>query len=147
VSRPATGGPPRAAELMTEPVLAVAPSMDVRSGLRIMHHYRTRHLPVVEGRHCVGLVGEADLLAALLGEQTDLLLTVGMVGRRPPPSVPGSVDRAEIAATMLAEGTDALVVLDGTEVIGLVTAFDLVRSLAREAAGQPVPGQREGGAR
>jgi acetoin utilization protein AcuB len=145
VKRPTGRGRPSAAELLTEPVLAVPPGMDVRSGLRIMHRHHTRHLPVVEGRHCVALVDEADLLTALLGEQVDLLLAVGMVGRRPAPSVHRSADRAEIAATMLAEDTDALIVLDGTEVVGLVTAFDLVRSLAVEAGARRVPGQRGGG--
>jgi CBS domain-containing protein len=143
VTAPPTG-PLSARDLMTRPVLAVPMTIDVRSGLRVMHRYRMRHLPVVAGRHCVGLAREADLLAAMLGERTDLLLAVGEVCRRPAPTVRSSAGRDEVAATMLAEDTDALVVLDGTEVVGLVTAFDLVRSLAAEPAPASVPGQRRG---
>ena len=49
-------------EVMTTPAITVAPDESVLSALALMTRRRIRHLPVVEGGRCIGLVSIGDLV-------------------------------------------------------------------------------------
>lgn len=51
-----------AADVMTTPVHTVPPNMSIIAGLAEMTDRRFRHLPVVEGGRCLGLVSIGDLV-------------------------------------------------------------------------------------
>jgi CBS domain-containing protein len=116
------------ARVLMNPVPSVDPAMDVASALRLMVAHRVHHLPVVEQRHCVGLLSETDFAKA-----TGPFDLVGLVCRRPVPTVEPGADRGRILSEMHRHGADALGVLDGMHLMGLVTATDLVRSEGRES--------------
>jgi CBS domain-containing protein len=128
-----TGAPRRAevtvGELMSSPVTAVVPQIDVLTALRLMRRMSVHHLPVVADSECGGLVTATDLLLALATPPHGALATVGGVCRRPAPRVECTATRSTAARLMVREETDALVVVLGTEVVGMLTAVDLVRSL------------------
>jgi acetoin utilization protein AcuB len=54
------------AEIMSAPVVAVAPSDDLETAARLMVEERVGSLPVVEGGRVVGIVTETDLLRRIV---------------------------------------------------------------------------------
>jgi CBS domain-containing protein len=59
----------RVDEIMTTKVVCVHAGMDVEECMQIMTERRTRHLPVVSGRHLIGIVSIGDLVKSLMQEQ------------------------------------------------------------------------------
>lgn len=49
-------------DVMTAPAITVTPGESVLAALALMTQRRIRHLPVVEGGHCIGLVSIGDLV-------------------------------------------------------------------------------------
>jgi CBS domain-containing protein len=96
------------------PVPAVGPQTDVATAIRLMRRLGVRHLPVVEQRQCVGLVGEEELAGATGPD--DL---VGLLCRRPAPCVSTDADRRRIDEQLRHDHTDALGVVDGVHLVGL----------------------------
>jgi CBS domain-containing protein len=133
---------PRISTLMTGRVVAVLPGTRLIDALRVMDSAGVRHLPVIEGNRCVGLLAEIDMLRqlvmqGLLRPRCTMRLTVGEVCRRPAPVVPIWSTRAIAAQVMLATGSDAVVVLDNERLLGIVTAYDLAASLAESTPEGP----------
>ncbi|MDQ0247956.1 CBS domain-containing protein [Sphingomonas kyeonggiensis] len=52
----------KVSEVMTAPAITVPPSESVLGALALMTRRRIRHLPVVEGGTCIGLVSIGDLV-------------------------------------------------------------------------------------
>ncbi len=131
--------PPEAADdeplvhrIMTASVVAIAPDADLLVASRIMAARRIRHLPVMAGGRCRGLLLEIDVIEALA-------LTANPLGS--PPLLAGQLcravlvvrpdDRRSVAARAMRDtGLDAVLVGDGETVLGILTATDLVHSLA-----------------
>jgi CBS domain-containing protein len=133
---------PAISTFMTRRVVAVLPGTRLIDALRVMDSAGVRHLPVVEGNRCVGLLAEIDMLRqlvtqGLLRPRCTMRLTVGEVCRRPAPVVPVWCTRAVAAQVMLAAGSDAVVVLDNERLLGIVTAYDLASSLAESTPERP----------
>jgi predicted transcriptional regulator len=129
---------PAISAFMTRRVVAVLPGTRLIDALRVMDWAGVRHLPVVEGNRCVGLLAEIDMLRqlvtqGLLRPRCTMRLTAGQVCRRPAPMVPVWSTRAVAAQVMLAAGSDAVVVSDSERLVGIVTAYDLAASLAKIA--------------
>lgn len=101
-------------------VPAVEPVTDVATAIRLMHRLHVHHLPVVEQHQCVGLLGERELAAA--SGPDDL---VGLLCQRPAPSVPPDADRHRIDEQLHHDHTDALSVIDGVQLLGIVEGDQL----------------------
>ncbi len=123
---------PPVTALMSAPVVAITADALLPVALRVMAAEGVRHLPVVSGGRCVGLLLEGELARLLLGPATSPgvpPLPVAEVCRAVPLLAPG--DRRSVAARrMHAAGIDAALVLDGDRVVGIVTAVDVLASLA-----------------
>lgn len=52
----------RVREVMTSPAITVAPDDSVLGALSLMTQRRIRHLPVLEGGRCIGIVSIGDLV-------------------------------------------------------------------------------------
>jgi len=52
----------RISEVMTSPAITVAPGESILGALALMTRRRIRHLPVIEGGRCIGLVSIGDLV-------------------------------------------------------------------------------------
>lgn len=131
VDDPVSGAELTAERLMASPAVVVEPGTEVVTALRVMDDRRLRHLPVVHDGRCLGLAFQVDLLAAVARAQfASLPILVGAVCRQPPPAVLRDTTRRVIAQVMVNRESDALVVLDGATVLGVVTALDVVRSVA-----------------
>jgi CBS domain-containing protein len=60
-------------EIMSAPVLTVAPGDSVGHCMQLMTERRTRHLPVVDGGRVLGVVSIGDLVKAVIADQAQEL--------------------------------------------------------------------------
>jgi CBS domain-containing protein len=99
---------------------------------------RVRHLPVLDGERLVGLVSLRDLLAASLTRALDFdarerrvflkSLSVREAMSKRLITVRPNATHAEAAALMLRNRIGCLPVVDGDELVGIVTETDLIRA-------------------
>jgi CBS domain-containing protein len=139
-------GPPEARDdepvvrhLMTSSVVAITTDSDLLIASRLMAARSVRHLPVMDNRRCCGLLLEIEVIQALAAADHPLIRAPLLVGElcRPAPTVRPE-DRRSVAARQMREtGLDAVLVCAGNSVVGIVTATDLVRSLAEEVIDGP----------
>jgi len=67
----------RAHELMSTPVISVAPDASLGEAARKMHRAEVKRLPVVDAHgHLVGIVSRADLLRVFLREDAEIALEI-----------------------------------------------------------------------
>jgi CBS domain-containing protein len=60
-------------QIMSSPVVTVAPGESVRSCMEVMTNRRIRHLPVVDGGTMVGMISIGDLVRAVIEEQASTI--------------------------------------------------------------------------
>jgi CBS domain-containing protein len=135
---------PLVSTLMATPIVAITPDAPVATALDLMAATGVRHLPVFEGHRCRGLVVEADLIRYLVADAgalaTQAAMAVGCLAR-PAPSIHGSARRSDAARRMEADRIDAVLVTDQHRLVGILTATDLIRSLAGQPPSSPhLPG-------
>jgi len=107
-------------------LVAVHPAADPFTALTVMRRNEVRHLPVVDGDRCVGLLTESDLLRALASGTSADELAAGALCHRPAPTVPAGSSLQALASAMIASNADAaLVVRDGV-LVGMVTGSDVL---------------------
>jgi CBS domain-containing protein len=125
---------PPVTELMTHRIVAIVPEADLSVALRLMAARGVRHLPVLDGTRCVGLVLETDVARVLAGGHPEPGVPPLRVADvcRSTPAVEPTASRSAAARRMHAEGIDAVLVTDGERLVGIVTATDLIRSLATD---------------
>jgi CBS domain-containing protein len=118
--------------VMTGRVLAVTPDTTLETALRLMTEIRARHLPVMDGEHCVGLLHESSVLWTLwtYGSAGH---TAGTDCHRPAPTVGPDDPIATAAARITRGGTDAALVTTNGSIIGIITAADILHRLATQA--------------
>lgn len=130
---------PPATEIMTEQLVGITPDAPLSEVLRLMAGTGVRHLPVMDGACCTGLVVEVDVVRCVA--QGGPLATAWSVHAgeiaRPAERLPSTATRSDVARAMQVAGSDAVLVVDDERVRGIVTATDLVRSLAGPPDGAP----------
>ena len=134
---------PVTSEIMTTAVVAITADSDLLIASRLMAARAVRHLPVMDRGRCCGLLLEIDVLQALATADNPLIRPPLLAGElcRPAPSVRPADRRAVAAQRMRDAAVDAAVVTVDGAVVGIVTATDLIRSLAAEVApADPPPG-------
>jgi CBS domain-containing protein len=113
-------------------VLAVDPHTDAVTALAVMEDNGVRHLPVVRGARCEGLITETQLLHALAVPATVTVPTVGMLCHRPPPTAPADAAPPVVAAAIIAGGLDAALVVHDGALTGIVTSKDVLAAVAEQ---------------
>lgn len=125
-------------ELMTHNIVGIVPEAPLHIALQLMLSAGVRHLPVLAGTggRCAGLVLETDLARAVAAHRAAPELPAPTVGDlcRAARELGGGERRSTAARRMYDDGVDAVLVLTGTRLMGIVTATDLIRSLAAEVA-------------
>lgn len=128
-------------KVMSTPPISVHEGDPVSKVKQIIEDKGIHHVPVVSGGKLIGIISWSDLLRVSFGEfgnqdgrQLDALLdhtyTVTGLMSTNPTSVPLS-GTVRDAARILGEGNfHALPVVDGDQLVGIVTSTDLIRFLA-----------------
>ena len=134
--RPHLAAPPEAVDddppigaVMTPRIVAITPDCPLQTGLGLMAANDVRHLPVMEGSRCRGVVLETDIVRAVAIGEPQLLGPLV----RALPTVSVDERRSAAARAVLAGDVDAVLVTDGGRLVGIVTTTDLARSLAAGA--------------
>ncbi len=126
---------------MTKLVLTIGPAHTLREAARLMSDRRVGAAVVIDPEHSgVGILTERDILDSLgAGQDPDTELAAAHRTADVVFASPGwTLEQA--AATMVKAGFRHLVVLDGSEVTGLLSMRDIVRcwsGAARAADGEP----------
>lgn len=139
----------RVRDVMTTDVTTVAPDTDLRDVATVLVQKRISGVPVVDGGRVVGVVSEGDILfkerpssnlqrgvLAWLMDEGDLMLKIDATTAEramtsPPITIAPERTVADAAALMLEERISRLPVVEGSQLVGIVTRHDLVRAFAR----------------
>jgi CBS domain-containing protein len=121
---------PPLTSLMTHRLIGITPDADLHVALRLLATSGVRHLPVLTDGRCLGLVCERDVVRHLAGPDAPLPTPVAQL-YRPAPVLGVRDRRSTAAAQMQAADIDAVLVVKNGRLVGIVTATDLVRSLAQ----------------
>jgi len=111
-----------------EALITAAPTTSVRMALSTMTSHDVSQLPVMRDGTCVGSVQEGDLMGKVLEDPRVLDLPVEEVMAAPFPLVAGGLLVEEVTR-LLTRGNPAVLVRNGDRIEGIVTRFDVVRTL------------------
>jgi nucleotide-binding universal stress UspA family protein/CBS domain-containing protein len=135
------GGGMRIHTIMRSPVFTVAGHTSLPHASAMMQRRGLRHLPVVRGRKCVGVLTERDIqqaipstLSALARYEWPALLERLSVTEVVTPAVSAVTPRTrvqEAARIMVERQLTGLPVLDEGDLVGLVTTTDMLNLLIR----------------
>ena len=116
---------PTVGEIMTPDVLGLEPATSLVDAARRMHERRVGAVVVQEGDRLVGIVSERDILRAVatgaIGGSVADAMTHG------PDTIGPDESAGQAAALMIHGGFRHLPVVDGNDVVGMLSIRDLVR--------------------
>jgi CBS domain-containing protein len=125
---------PRITAVMSSRVVGITEDASLATALRLMAAGGVRHLPVFDGPRCRGLLLETDVVDDLVtGDPLERSTRPIAALVRPAPSVTTAARRSDAARGMQRAGVDAVLVTERDRLVGIVTATDLIRSLAGPA--------------
>ncbi|HEY7518834.1 MAG TPA: CBS domain-containing protein [Methylomirabilota bacterium] len=113
--------------VMTRRVVTLTSDASLAEARRLLDQHRIRHVPVVRDGRLVGIVSDRDLRSAHATDARHATVDSVMT---PAPITIGPRTRIEDAARLLvARKIGGLPVVDGDELVGIVTGDDLLRAL------------------
>jgi CBS domain-containing protein len=116
---------PTVGEIMTPDVLGLEPATSLVDAARRMHERRVGAVVVLDGDRLVGIVTERDILRAVatgaIGGSVADAMTHG------PDTIGPDESAGQAAALMIHGGFRHLPVVDGNDVVGMLSIRDLVR--------------------
>ena len=137
--RPRLDAPPEALDsdpllrnVMSSHLVGVEPATPVRTALHLMVVRDVRHLPVIEGHRCVGVVTEPDLLRGIAAQDGPLGHTVVPVRDVAGPALvlAGDTRLSDATRHMSDRRFDAVLVGSPDRLVGIVTASDMIHMWA-----------------
>jgi len=115
----------RIRDVMTESVVTATPDATVREVAETMRERNVGSVVLVEGGRPVGFVTDRDLAVSVLADGRDLSDRACDHASAPVVTAGPDIDITEAAELMVEHGIRRLPVLDGGELIGIVTLDDL----------------------
>ena len=110
-------------------LLTATPAMPVRMAVSTLSSHNVSQLPVVVDGECVGSISERHLMSAILSDRSLLEADVECVMGKPYPVLDEGAD-GDTAVRLLTGGAEAVLIRSGSRLDGILTGYDLVRSLA-----------------
>jgi acetoin utilization protein AcuB len=133
----------KVADLMTVCAITTDPYTPLLEARQLMLHKSIRHLLIVDGPKLVGIITDRDIRLNLPSPATSLSvweinyllarMTVTSVMTRDIVTIGPQQDAKEAARLMLDRKIGALPVLDGDELVGIITETDLLRAFVKAA--------------
>lgn len=124
---------------MTPNPVIVLPSAPVTDAYALMMERRVRRLPVVEGGKLVGIVTLGDLRQTNVaaGNPEAAKIRVGLVMTENVITVTPQTSLREAARLMIKHKVSGLPVMDGENLVGMITESDIFRVVMSEEPAQP----------
>jgi acetoin utilization protein AcuB len=133
----------KVSDLMTAKPITADPNTPVLEARQIMLGKRIRHLLVTDGAKLLGIVTDRDIRLNLPSPATSLSvweinyllarLTVASVMTKALVTVSPGRDPRDAAVLMLDHQIGALPVVDGGQLVGIITETDLLRAFVKRA--------------
>jgi len=126
-------------------VIVVSPERPLVEAWQIMTQSHIRHLPVVRAGALIGMISDRDILArGSLDEAGQLRVGPDVIvgdAMTPTPleTCEADTDIAQIAHQMTQKKIDAVPVVRGLRLVGLVTSTDLLNLLLEQSKPAPLP--------
>jgi len=126
----------RAADIMEKGVVTVSPELPLRDFEELLSGEEISGAPVTDGDgRILGIASKTDIIEALTERACDALelgprLCVADLMTEGAVSVPPDATLAEIARTMVDGRLHRVLVSDGQRLLGIVSAFDVLRAVA-----------------
>jgi acetoin utilization protein AcuB len=114
------------ADIMSGQLVTVTPDTPLREARHLLAEHRIRRLPVMTGRRLVGIVSDRDLRSASASPDRT---PVAQIMTRNAVTVTSQTRVDDAARIILAGRFGGLPVVDGAELVGIVTETDLLRAL------------------
>lgn len=111
-------------------VVSVEPTAPIRAALAALTGHDIGQLPVIADGVCVGSLTESRLMARIIDDPTLLDRPTESVMGEPFPVLDGEVESDRLKP-LLAGDHAACLVRDGSEIVGIVTRYDIVSALAQ----------------
>ncbi len=122
----------RAKDVMSRPVFTVTPSDSIERAAATFSSHQITSAPVVDSAgDLVGMVSEVDLL---LRPESGAGLAVGDVMTEDVVVVPPDAELADIAKTMIEYQVRCVPVMDGGDIVGVISRRDILHSTVRPHA-------------
>ena len=129
--------------IMTKDVITLNRKDSLETAERIFKSNKIRHIPVVEGRHVIGILSYTDLLRISFADAIiDLeepddefvydLFTIDQIMAKNLISIPSSATIKEVAEILSKKEFHALPVVDNDILTGIVTTTDLINYLLEQ---------------
>lgn len=134
----------KASRIMTRNVVTVPADATVRQAVALLAEHAITSLPVLDNdRRIIGIVSEVDLLSARMPHDPTASITVRSDGPDPTTLVRDvmtepvvclseNADTADLAQILVNNRVRAIPILAGTELVGIVSRRDVLRTLLRD---------------
>lgn len=120
--------------VMTSDVRSLPPDATPDEAIRLMDEHKIRHVPVVEDGKLIGVVSDRDLLAATgwlpssaAGRPVNAARDVRALMHTPVKTLDREDQLVTASLQLILHGIGCMPVVDGDEVVGIVTDVDLLR--------------------
>ncbi|MFP4682392.1 MAG: CBS domain-containing protein [Ectothiorhodospira sp.] len=126
-------------DIMVDRVATISSLATLREAMQEMKRHRVKSLVVDKRRpsDAYGIITYTTILRTIVAEEGDIdLINVYDVCSKPVISVPGELEVKHVARLMVNQGIRRIVVLQGNQLMGLVTMNDIVSSIV-ELSGDP----------
>jgi len=130
---------------MTRDVTVVPPELPLAAAWSIMARLKIRHLPVVRAGALIGMLSDRDVLVhgKLAGngafQVPDKLIVADAMTPVPLETCEASTSVSDLAKVMIEKKIDAVPVVRGLHLVGLVTTTDLIELLIERDEARPLP--------
>ncbi len=127
----------KARDVMTSPVITLRPDTPVRAAAALLISHGFAAAPVVDAhRRLLGIATEADLMRGRVVPdgwtvQPEPEPAVAAVMTPDPTTVRPDDDLADVVATMLDHGVRSVPVVEGDDLVGILSRRDVLRCVAR----------------
>ena len=128
---------------MTRNVIVVPPELPLDEAYKVMERERIRHLPIIRAGALLGILSDRDILArATLKEDGTLDVPSDPVASAMTPTpITAEVDTSvsQLVKLMTERKIDAVPIVRGLRLVGLVTTTDLLLLLVDFEEARPLP--------
>ena len=111
-------------QIMSSPVESVPPDLSVLEASKIMGVRHIKRLPILSGKELVGIVTQTDLVRALTSY--GLWRDISEIMSRDISGIQRNASVAEAAEMMTSRKISCIIVMDGDNVVGVLTEKDLL---------------------